>query len=69
MNNNICNITIISADILTNFAEISSGPFALFKFSELMIWFMPLAFAQANSNSLSGEMSFNFLDTGISTVF
>ena len=48
---------IISAEILTNLAEIPSGPFALLIFRDLIIWFMSLALAKGNSNSLSVENS------------
>ena len=37
--------SIISAEILTNLAEIPSGPIALFIFRDLIIWFMSLALA------------------------
>ena len=59
---------IISAEILTNLAEIPSGPFALLIFRDLIIWFMSLALAKGNFLSIE-KFPFNFLNTGMRTDF
>ena len=50
--------SITLADILTNFAEIPSGTFALFTFSDLIIFLMSLLLAYGRSNVFLGTHKF-----------
>ena len=50
--------SITLAKLLTNFAEIPSGPLALFTFSDLIILLMSLVLAYGRSNVFSGTHKF-----------
>ena len=50
--------SIIFADILTNFAEISSGPWALFTLIHLIVSLMALVLGYDRSNLFSGTHKF-----------
>ena len=50
--------SITLVDILRNFAEIPSGPLALFTFSDLIISLISLVFAYGRSNLFSGIHEF-----------
>ena len=50
--------SITLADILTNFAEVASGPLALFTFSDLITLLISLVLAYGRSNVFSGTHTF-----------